>query len=113
VEKIARSVLSIAAVTKFKNEAILNATQLNLPISSSRPCGGTAQYRQINKLKPWLDKIRNFRGNLGLKMKNDCDSDDYDDDSDEEEKNKEMKKVKLLKISKQKIKVSGTEYLRQ
>jgi len=87
VVSIARNILNIIAASKFRvsslllsqNEAILNATKINLPSLSERGGGLIDQSRQIRKLKPWLDKIRNFKKTQTLSgMKHD--SDDSDDE---------------------------------
>jgi hypothetical protein len=67
-----------------------------------RNSGMIKQQRQIEKLKPWLNKIRimyKFNSLQKTKEANNIDEDGQGlDDSDEEMKSDELKKVKVLKI---------------
>ena len=86
-----------------------------------RDNGLIRQQSQINKIKPWLEKIRIIQRNNSLmkSMKTkDSPLDELNaavtlDDSDEENMhNEQLKKVKVLKILKEKMKVSGNEYIK-
>eukprot|EP00347_Sterkiella_histriomuscorum_P012747 403367377 len=132
VEKIAQSILNIKTNTRLRNDAILNATQLNLPSESIRDGGLVRQQLQINRLKPWLEKIRSIQKNNSLVRatdnRNQASTSNLDDDQSQKQagtigsnlddsdddllQNEELKKVKVLKIIKEKIQVSGNEYLK-
>ena len=92
----------------------MNATKLNLPAGVYRETGMVKQERQIKKLKPWLDKIRQFKKFTSIVKVNrvlgseDDDDLDEDDDSDPLMQHEELKRVKLLKIIKERITMSGS-----
>eukprot|EP00347_Sterkiella_histriomuscorum_P006891 403351043 len=120
VEKIAIAVLSIKNNSRLRTEAILNATQMNLPVATNRDFGMlNRQKSQMFRLKAWHEKIRivNMRNNSLTKTQEKKNRpEDLLDDSDDDDLgqlNEELKKVKILKITPQKIRVSGNEYIKQ
>ncbi|CDW71420.1 UNKNOWN [Stylonychia lemnae] len=121
VEKIALAVLSIKNNAKQRTDAILNATQLNLPIDTTRDFGMLNRHKsQIFRLKAWHEKIRTvMERNNSLSKTSQAprkNQDDLLDDSDDENQNylnEELKKVKILRITQKKMRVSGNEYIKQ
>jgi hypothetical protein len=86
-----------------------------------RDNGLIRQQSQINKIKPWLEKIRIIQRNNSLVKSMKTKDSPFDelnaavtlDDSDEENmQNEQLKKVKVLKILKEKMQVSGNEYIK-
>ena len=81
------------------------------------------QHAQIQKLKPWLEKIRHIQNNMSLvrtkrnyptrHSNTQHDEEVLEDSEDDLIQNEELKKVKVLKIFKEKIIVTGNEYVKE